>query len=601
MVGFEIIDRTTEALKNKINWADLSDAERDEIEDQFADDPETILENGGDIKESQLGRKVLNQGTIDVMLDDLMKNGIKINGGDEIGKTIIFAKSIFEADFIVERFQKIYKHLPASFIARIDSKVPNAQDLLDHFSVKDEMPRIAVSVDMLDTGVDVQEIVNLVFFKKVKSKIKFLQMIGRGTRTCKDLFGPGSDKTGFYIFDFYDNFEYFNVKAIWSSGKFEIDDGGKKKKTKKDLSQNGSIWAKKLLILTNIQGNPSPIPFEVSYEQELRTEFHNQCLALNNEDLSVHYDLAYVNKYRKAQYWLGISEPTAEEIVDKIIPLFPSLEPSVKKKSFDLLVYHIEANHDAYVGKGLSPLTMQLGFGVSVIDSLNTRVMWFKKNMHIPQLKAREAEILSLQDGHAFFDNFSLENCEKVRKSLRDLMDFLPDDRRYVVINIPDEVIAGNGGVVSDPYDVRAMKYIADHTGDDTALIKLSTIEALTQDEKDHLHQVFENDLGTPAEFAAWNCAGADFLAFLRSKVGITDEAIDQKFGTFFNQNVLNPVQLSYVQTVVDFARANGDIITKKLQEPPFIHYGSDLTKLFEPQKLKQLADMIKTIHGAIL
>ena len=193
------------------------------------------------------------------------------------------------------------------------------------------------------------------------------------------------------------------------------------------------------------------------------------------------------------------------------------------------------------------------------------------------------------------------KNCEKVRKSLRDLMDFLPDDRRYVVINILDEIIAGNGGVVSDPYDVRAMKYIADHIGDDTALIKLSTIDALAQNEKDHLHQVFENDLGTPAEFAAWNCTGADFFAFLRSQVGITDEAIDQKFGAFFNQNVLNPVQLSYVQTVVDFARANGDIITKKLQEPPFIHYGSDLTKLFEPQKLKQLADMIKTIHGAIL
>jgi type I restriction enzyme R subunit len=72
------------------------------------------------------------------------------------------------------------------------------------------MPHIAISVDMLDTGIDVPEVVNLVFFKIVRSKTKFWQMVGRGTRLCKDLFGPGEDKQNFYVFDFCQNLEFFS-------------------------------------------------------------------------------------------------------------------------------------------------------------------------------------------------------------------------------------------------------------------------------------------------------------------------------------------------------------------------------------------------------
>ena len=90
----------------------------------------------------------------------------------------------------------------ASTLKTIKFNENDYDSLIDEFSTKDKMPQIAVSVDMLDTGIDIPEILNLVFFKKVKSYAKFWQMIGRGTRLCPDLLGVGIDKERFLIFDF---------------------------------------------------------------------------------------------------------------------------------------------------------------------------------------------------------------------------------------------------------------------------------------------------------------------------------------------------------------------------------------------------------------
>src|SRR5690554_5425098 len=141
-----------------------------------------------------------------------MSNGIKVEGGDKIGKTIIFAKNHNHAVFIEERFNKNYPEFGGNLLRVIDNYEPKAQDLLDRFcnDIKEEDPQIAVSVDMMDTGVDAPRVVNLVFFKPVKSASKFWQMIGRGTRLRPDLFGPGEHKTEFLIFDFCENFEFFD-------------------------------------------------------------------------------------------------------------------------------------------------------------------------------------------------------------------------------------------------------------------------------------------------------------------------------------------------------------------------------------------------------
>ena len=140
-----------------------------------------------------------------------MEKGIKVEGGDKLGKTIIFAANQAHADFIVERFNVLYPEYRGNFVQAIYHKINYVDNLIDKFKDKDSYPQIAVSVDMLDTGIDVPELVNLVFFKKVRSKAKFWQMIGRGTRLCEDLFGPGLHKEKFLIFDYYYNFEFFEI------------------------------------------------------------------------------------------------------------------------------------------------------------------------------------------------------------------------------------------------------------------------------------------------------------------------------------------------------------------------------------------------------
>ena len=151
-------------------------------------------EDGRAVSAEELNRFLFNADTVDKVLAALMKDGHKVAGGDRLGKTIIFAKNQKHAEFIEQRFNLAYPHYAGDFARVITHSVTYAQSLIDDFSIKDKTPHIAISVDMLDTGIDVPEVVNHVFFKAVRSKSKFWQMIGRGTRLCPDLYGPGEDK-----------------------------------------------------------------------------------------------------------------------------------------------------------------------------------------------------------------------------------------------------------------------------------------------------------------------------------------------------------------------------------------------------------------------
>ena len=142
-----------------------------ELQERFYD------EETGQLKEQidspALNQWLFNKDTVNKVLMHLMENGITVEGGDKLGKTIVFAKNTRHADFIVEQFDKNYPHYAGKFCQKIDFSVKYAQSLIDEFSIREKFPQIVVSVDMLDTGIDVPEVVNLVFFKLVRSKTKF--------------------------------------------------------------------------------------------------------------------------------------------------------------------------------------------------------------------------------------------------------------------------------------------------------------------------------------------------------------------------------------------------------------------------------------------
>ena len=567
LVGFEVMDRTLESDRRDYRYEDLTEEQKANFEDTFSDCFE-VDEDGRLVQATNTdgaSTRIINKGSIRTMLEDLMENGLKVNAGDTLGKSVIFAKSHKEAEVIVETFQESYPYLGSDFCKLIDSQVAESQSLIDLFGERDKLPQIAVSVDMLDTGIDVPDIVNLVFFKSVKAKIKFLQMIGRGTRLSPDLFGPSRDKQGFLIFDYYDNFRYFSTRNTWST----VGDTGK---GIAGSSQSFLLNSKRLRILRQLQRFGATLDFEKAYAEELRSHFISESQSLCNDNVGVQSDMAFVNKYRTAENWDAISDSSAAEIEKHILPLFPPEKCHQKIKSYDMLILTVEAEYKQAEAEGKDPRTIRNGFR-RVGDAISMRMEDLLKLKNIPQVVAKEELIAEMRDGDYLFDNLSLERAEYVRNELRDLMQYIPDRVEYYVVDLPDRLIedgVGGSSVTAKTYEERARDYILQEN--DPALAKLSMLEELTQEEKEGLRGVFVGKLGTAADFAAWSGTTDEkgFLPFLRIQTGISDDAIRSKFGSFLNEEVLDEVQMEYMKQIVAFVRERGNIEFLDLQKHPF-------------------------------
>ena len=589
LVGFSVEDKTTDKMRRGIRYDDLTEEEKASFEDTFADD-DSIDFTGTEIEGTKLGKNIINLGTIDAMLNDLMKNGLKVDGGDTLGKTIIFAASHIQAEKIVERFQKIYPQLGMDFCKLIDSHVEGNLTLIEQFEVRGGMPQIAVSVDMMDTGIDVPDVVNLVFFKQVRSKIKFLQMIGRGTRLSPDLFGPGLDKQGFLIFDYYDNFRYFSTTGTWST----VEGSGT---TNSIVPQTVMLNKHRLGILMNLQQEKALCAFDAAYRDELKAHFISETRGLNNDDIAVQYNMAYVSKYRTAEIWDNLTDRQAVEIEEHILPLFPSEKAPLKVKSFDNLIYVIEKEYPRREKEGKDARKIRNGFK-NVDSELTKRMNALLKLKTIPAIVEKTDLITAMLGGAYLLDHFSLERAEDVRKALRDLMSYIPDKQGYTIINVVDWVEdKENSGTGDDkPYPQRAQEFLSGSNL--PSLAKLRNLDPLTEDEKNELKAIFTSKLGTEAEFNAWAGSMA-LLPFLRLQMGISDEAIQTKFGSFLNAQTLNPMQLNYCQQIVDYARKNGDItMTVLLKESPFCDM--DVTQIFGAN-IGYIKQLINGLHKPVM
>ena len=594
LVGFHVLDKTTDKMRRGIIYNELTDEEKESFEDSFAagdllDD--TTDFTGTVVQANMMGKRVINLGTIDAMLNDLMKNGLKINAGDKPGKTIIFADSHLEAVKIVERFQHLYPHLGLDFCKLIDSHVENSLSLIDSFGERDNMPQIAVSVDMMDTGIDVPDVLNLVFFKQVFSKIKFLQMIGRGTRLCADIFGPGENKAGFLIFDYFDNFPYFSAGNTWSA----VAGAGNTTGTA-ITSQSVRINQRKLNILRRLTEAENLSAYDVKYRDKLREDFIATVCGLNNDDLEVQYNMAYVSKYRTAEQWLVFSDSKIEEIEEHILPLMPPEPDPAKTKSFDLLIYTMEAEIPRLIDERKDIRKIRSGF-IYIGDALTQRMEALLKLKTIPAIVQKEQIISSMIGGGYLFDHFSLENCEKMRAELRDLMQFIPDKQEYYIVNVEDFVIDDSAAQVTrEKSYVEKVKDYFDQNPPELA--KLRNLDELTEAEKNALNDMFTVQLGSAADYAAWS-NNMPLLPFLRMQVGIADEAITTKFGAFYNADTLDDAQMRYMAEIIQYARENGDISFMDLQRvSPFCDV--DIMELFGA-KLVHIKSLINGLHKPVM
>ena len=590
LVGFSVLDKTTEAMKRGIKYDELTDEQKAQFEEEFTPEGEDVIDfSGAEINGNNIGRRVINLGTIDAMLGDLMKNGLKVDGGDKLGKTIIFASSHIEAEKIVERFHHLYKELGSEFCVLIDSHVDNSDHLIEQLEQRDSLPQIAVSVDMLDTGIDVPDILNLVFFKPVMSKIKFLQMIGRGTRLSHDIFGPGEDKRGFQIFDYFDNFGYFSAQGNWS-------DTSTGKKVSDTHSQTYNINKRRLSILKQLQEAKKRNTFEEKYMAELHDFFVSELRSLNNDEVEVQYHMAFVSKYRTAENWDHISETQQQEIEEHILGLMHSEKAHMKVKSFDMLIYVVEDEFKRMIDEGKDPLKIRNGF-VNVSAEITARMKELLKLKTIPDVIRNEQLMRDMMNCDYLYTDFSLEKAETVRKQLRGLMQYLPNVKRYFVIDVPDRIDADAEGTeeTQKPYAEKAMEFLSGSNL--PSLAKIRNLDALTDDEKAELNQIFCEQLGTEAECKTWT-GNLPLLPFLRLQVGISDDAIQTKFGTILDGSGLNDIQKGYMQQIIEYARKNGDFQIKFLQTvSPFCDY--DLVSMFG-EKLILVKQLVDGIHKPV-
>lgn len=563
---YSTIESTLKLMEEGIHYDDLSEEEKMAFEETFDDDVKDI---GGD----ELNEKLFNKDTVDLVLQNLMDKGLKVEGGDKLGKTIIFAKNKKHAQFIIERFNKLYSDYKDGFAKPIYTDINYIESVIDDFSTKEKLPQIAVSVDMLDTGIDIPELVNLVFFKKVRSKSKFWQMIGRGTRLCPDLFGVGEDKKSFLIFDYCSNFEYFRVNKNGTEGKLV-----------KTLTEN--IFNMKTGIARELQHFDYQTEKLIDHRKAIVKEQLTAIQMIDEKNFNSRLKLQYIHKFNKNEAWQNLSDADVREISDHVAALVKTIEDDELAKRFDHLMFTIEY---AYL-KGLQVTKPKMRV-VTTADRLSTKGT-------IPQVKQQE-EIIKRVQTDEFWNEADIIDLEIVREAFRDLIKFLErEQKRTYYTNFTDEILTTREG--PGEYSVNELKsyrkkvnaYLQEHQ-DDIVVYKLRNNKELAKDDIKHLEKILWEELGTKDDYEN-EFGDRPLLVLVSSLVGLDSNAANAVFSEFLSDESLNSNQMAFVKLIVDHVVKNGLLDKRVLNEHPFNRYGS-VVQLFNDK-----VDVAKGIIGKI-
>ena len=574
----------TKFLDEGITYDDLSDKDKERYEDDFVEDgqmPEFI-------PSAAMNKFIFNEVTVDMVLQDLMERGIHVAGGDRIGKTIIFAQNKKHAEFILERFNKLYPNIypekKGIFAQRVICDDAYAQTVIDDFKVENKPPFIAVSVDMMDTGIDVPQCVNLVFFKKVRSKAKFWQMIGRGTRLCKGLTcmdpidGEYTDKRRFLIFDYCGNFEYFR----------EHIEGFVSKETK-SLSEN--IFGKQIRLISLLQEACYAGDTYEEWRKELISGCHNQVVELDPKLISVKLKLQYVEKFKQETAFDAISEGDKGELLQHIAPLVHLNDEDELAKRFDNFMY------------GLMLASMEQMPSFKRAKKVLCEIAGLlSRKISIPQVKEKLDFIQEIQTDEFWKVNDVLQ-FERVRQELRGLMSFLDQDQggRTITTHLTDSIIDQQEGVQLDvaydfeDYREKVNRYIGEH-GNTLAIHKLTHNIKLTQGDYQELERILTTELGSKEDYQR-EFGDTPFGLMVRKIAKLDHEAAMQAFSEFINDQSLNQRQINFVHKIINHMEQNGYMENVAvLQKPPFDKPISFL-KLFDVRTRTALMKAINDVR----
>lgn len=569
LVPYYNYEVTTKFLSEGITYEELSEEDKERYEDDFTEDgvmPDSIPSQA-------LNDFVFNQKTVDLVLQDLMERGIRVNGGERIGKTIIFAQNKRHAEFILERFNKLYPQYHGTWASRVVCDDSYAQTVIDNFKEAEKTPYIVVSVDMMDTGIDVPACVNLVFFKKVRSKTKFWQMIGRGTRlcpglTCTDLIEREeyTGKKRFLIFDYCGNFEYFRQVKHTMEGEVPI-----------SLSEN--IFRKCVRLVAAFQDASKFDGVYQPWRKELTEICRCQIADLNTDLFHVRLALKHVEKFKKPEAFICLSELDQQELTEHIAPLVHFDDPDAMALRFDNFIY---------------------GFILNVLDEsplvrrdmarLVTTARLLEKKSSIPQV-AEKLPLLRQISDPALWKDIDIFKLENIRRELRALICFLDEGskRKDIITILTDPILDSTAGIPlpeEDPFESYKMKvnrYIEEHKNS-LAIYNLTHNISLTRKDYEELERVFTQELGSKEDYVK-TFGDTPFGLLIRKIAKLDHEAVLAAFSEFINDQSLNSRQIAFVQKVITHIEQNGYIEDiSVLMKAPF----DKPAKLLDFDKIRQ-------------
>ena len=560
-----------------IRYRELSAEERLEYEEKLAD-PVTGA-YPGEVEAAALNAWLFNEDTVDKVIGYLLENGIKVEGGDKIGKTIIFARNHAHAKFFADRFDKQYPRLAGHFLQVIDNYAYDPETLIYEFSDPAKMPQIAVSVDMLDTGIDIPEVVNLVFYKTVRSATKFWQMVGRGTRLLPDLFGPGDHKTHFLIFDFCDNLEFFGLHP-------QGVETGKVKALSAQLFETR-------LILTQLFARQPETEYRDLGAQMLRALI-DQVQALEGSSFLVRQHWQQVEKYRDEHRWNNLSPDEIREIIQHLAPLVRDKENDETAKRFDLLL--LTNMRETLQAGGVIPAPVR--------DQLYTMSGNLLKKGGVPEVAAKMPVLRALQDD-SFWTDASLFTLEELRNDLRCLVRYLDPDKKKVVYtdfedtfdgDVKEHYLLGYPVTNLDAYRKRMRKFLQENR-QSIVIHKLTHNAPITRGELEELeHMLFaQSDLNDREQYT--RAFGEQPLGTLvRSLLGLDVQAARAVFADFLQTPGLNTAQIRFIDLIIRSLTVNGFIEPAQLFELPFTEVYSGGLSLFDDTLAGKVVNLLEGV-----
>ena len=548
LVDFMSVESKLKFIEQGIVYDDLSEEDRQAYEDTFEDENGDLPES---IASSAINEWVFNEDTIRQVLHILMHDGLRIDYGEKLGKTIIFAKNHEHAEKIHEIFGKEYPNLPG-YTKVIDNYMTYAQSAIDEFSDPKKLPQIAISVDMLDTGIDVPEVLNLVFFKKVMSKAKFWQMIGRGTRRCDGLM-DGKDKDKFYIFDFCGNFEFFRMNQG--------------RPTANQIALQGAIFKLKAQIAFKLQDLAYQTTELVTFRKTLVDDMVRKVLELNKENFAVRQHLRYVEQYANPDNYNSLAYEDTLLMAEELAPLITPDEDEASAVRFDALMYGIELAYLA--GKKYSRARTDLYKKVSGIASV----------ANIPEIMV-QSELINKILHTDYLDTAGINEFEHIRENLRNLMKYVPRTGVKYITNFDDEILSvewNESDLESDDlknYKAKAEFYIRQHQ-DEAAIAKLKSNVPLNEDDIKSLERILWNEVGSKKDYEA-EYGEKPLGEFVREIVGLDMAAAKAAFADYLNDVSLDASQIYFVNQIIEYIVRNGVMRDMSvLQEAPFTDRGS--------------------------